>query len=214
MNTTSNLLRIRRVSVATLMLLTLPIAAASVAYASDTILPDGRSATVSVRDLDLSTAEGRTIARGRVYATARTLCARIRESTDLDSSWRFRDCVATASDQAMTQILNPHLAGTSKAPPAAPAAVAASSAGPDQVRRVHVSLTDLDLSTPEGVKAAHARVLAVAHRLCWQVADPSDLSHHSNFLACVDAAMANAELDIQALAVKRSTSPAVVLGAR
>jgi UrcA family protein len=55
-----------------------------------------------------------------------------------------------------------------------------------------VSLTDLDLSTPEGVSAARERLRQSARRLCNQVADELDLSRQANFVACVDASMASA----------------------
>ena len=55
-----------------------------------------------------------------------------------------------------------------------------------------VSLTDLDLSTAQGMSAAQTRISKMVKRLCTQVEDPDDLSHHENFLACVDQSMANA----------------------
>ena len=61
--------------------------------------------------------------------------------------------------------------------------------------RTHqVTLAGLDLSTTEGQQLAQARLLAVAHTLCSQVADELDLSHHANYLKCVDSAMEKANL--------------------
>jgi UrcA family protein len=59
-------------------------------------------------------------------------------------------------------------------------------------RTENVSLADLDLSTPEGVRAAHDRLHETARRLCSQVADSQDISHQPNYVACVDETLANA----------------------
>jgi UrcA family protein len=59
-------------------------------------------------------------------------------------------------------------------------------------RSAKVSLAGLDLSTPDGARAARERLHATARRLCAQVADNLDLSHQSNFVACVDEALAAA----------------------
>jgi UrcA family protein len=76
---------------------------------------------------------------------------------------------------------------------AAAAAVAAqSSDSANNTRSQTVSVADLDLSTPEGMSAARKRVQKTAQRLCFQLADPSDLSHQSNFVKCVDEAVIGA----------------------
>jgi len=59
-------------------------------------------------------------------------------------------------------------------------------------RSARVSLTDLDLSTPEGMQAARERVRATARRSCLQLADPDDLYALWTFEACVDRAVAGA----------------------
>jgi UrcA family protein len=55
-----------------------------------------------------------------------------------------------------------------------------------------VSLVDLDLSTPQGARAARDRLHEAARRLCSQVSDANDLSHQTNYVACVDGALADA----------------------
>jgi len=67
-----------------------------------------------------------------------------------------------------------------------------------------VSFDDLNLSTMDGQQAAHARVEKLARVLCSQVADPTDLSHHSNFVACVDAAVGKAGANLQVLINQKS----------
>jgi UrcA family protein len=69
-----------------------------------------------------------------------------------------------------------------------------------------VSLTDLDLSTVQGQQIARERVRHMAHTLCAQVADPTDLSHHANYLACLDTTLAKAENSLQALVANQSTA--------
>jgi UrcA family protein len=59
-------------------------------------------------------------------------------------------------------------------------------------RSAKVSLAGLDLSTPDGARAARERLRGTARRLCAQVADDLDLSHQSNFIACVNETLATA----------------------
>jgi UrcA family protein len=59
-------------------------------------------------------------------------------------------------------------------------------------RSAKVSLAGIDLSTPDGALAARERLRGTARRLCAQVADDLDLSHQSNFVACVDETLAAA----------------------
>ena len=81
--------------------------------------------------------------------------------------------------------------------------VAALVDGPEAAvhRSAPVSVADLDLSSPEGIQAARARVHATARRLCLQLAGPRDRSRHENYLACVDATVA---------AALRHTTPATL----
>jgi UrcA family protein len=76
---------------------------------------------------------------------------------------------------------------------AAAAAVAAqSSDSANNTRSQTVSVADLDLSTPDGMSAARKRVQKTAQRLCFQLADPADLSHQANYVKCVDEAVTGA----------------------
>lgn len=89
---------------------------------------------------------------------------------------------------------------------ASASAVAGSPTGAAPVTRTaNVSLADLDLSTPEGARAARERLRKEARRLCSQVADSEDLSHQTNFAACVDETLANA--------LRQVAGPALVAGA-
>jgi UrcA family protein len=51
-----------------------------------------------------------------------------------------------------------------------------------------VSLADLDLSTEQGMQVARERLDQTARRLCKQVVNPWGLSHHTQYLRCVDDA--------------------------
>jgi UrcA family protein len=51
-----------------------------------------------------------------------------------------------------------------------------------------VSLADIDLSTNKGMQTARDRIDETARRLCKKVIDPWTLSHHSQYLRCVDDA--------------------------
>lgn len=56
-------------------------------------------------------------------------------------------------------------------------------------------------------RAARERVQEAVQRLCIQVVDELDLSHKANFDKCVDENLSKAQVDIQALAAKKSGGP-------
>jgi UrcA family protein len=89
---------------------------------------------------------------------------------------------------------------------AAAAVAAQTSDSANKTRSQTVSLADLDLSTPEGMSAARERVRKTARRLCFHLSDPEDLSHQTNYVTCVDDAVAGAMLQV--------TGPALGLVAR
>ena len=64
-------------------------------------------------------------------------------------------------------------------------------------RSSKVSIAGLDLSTPQGARIARERLRQTARKLCAQVADELDLSHHANYLACVDDTVAAALKQVQ-----------------
>ena len=67
-----------------------------------------------------------------------------------------------------------------------------------------VSIADLDLSTDKGMQAARDRVDETARRLCKRLINPWALSHHSQYLRCVDDATTAAlgQIHGQALVAK------------
>ena len=73
-------------------------------------------------------------------------------------------------------------------------------------RSQSVKLSDLDLSTADGQQLARARVHEMARTLCSRVADVFDLSHHENFVKCVDTAVAKAGEQLQALLNRQPAS--------
>ena len=80
---------------------------------------------------------------------------------------------------------------------------AAMTARPTRADDAHktVSVADLDLSTAEGMQAAQTRLGKMAKKLCARMEDPDDLSHHENFLACVDQSMANVMRQLRPMAL-------------
>jgi UrcA family protein len=79
-------------------------------------------------------------------------------------------------------------------------AIADQRAAPTTVSGVaEVSLSDLDLSTPDGVRLARDRLHAMAERICADPASGSDPSSQPAFGACVDSTVANALQRIEAL---------------
>jgi UrcA family protein len=74
---------------------------------------------------------------------------------------------------------------------------------------VKLSLSGLDLSTPEGMSTARERVHQAARSLCGEVADDLDLSHRENFLKCVDTTIAQGLEQIPGPKLAGSRSSAV-----
>jgi UrcA family protein len=81
-------------------------------------------------------------------------------------------------------------------------------------RSAKVSLAGLDLSTPEGARAARERLRGTARRLCTQVADDFDLSHQPNFVAFVDETWAAALRKVTEIGASTATAKAAQTKAR
>ena len=62
-----------------------------------------------------------------------------------------------------------------------------------------VSLADLNLSSPEGMRTAHDRLQAMAQRVCAEAANGRDLSSEPNFAVCVQSTLAAHLKQINAL---------------
>jgi UrcA family protein len=72
-------------------------------------------------------------------------------------------------------------------------------------RVADVSLADLDLSTPEGMRAARERLHAMAQRVCAEPADGRGRSSQPNFVVCVDSTLADALRHIDAFTRTKTT---------
>lgn len=77
-------------------------------------------------------------------------------------------------------------------------ALAGSEVDASDTRSAKVSIAGVDLSTPQGARDARERIRQTASKLCAQVADELDLSHHANYLACVDDTIGAALKKVQA----------------
>jgi len=75
---------------------------------------------------------------------------------------------------------------------------------PTDADKMKVSLTGLDLSTSEGVRAAHERVRTAARRVCAKVATSADMSTSLRYITCLDEAMASSVARIAAIARQES----------
>jgi UrcA family protein len=148
------------------------------------------STSVSLSDIDLSTTEGRRMARDRLHETARRLCSQVAASQDLSHQANFVACVDETLANALRQLDTPTrraVAETGKTWGITAAPVVAQKT-PDlpNTRAATVRLGDLDLSTVEGVRTAHERITQVARQLCTQVSDLHDWSRQSNYVECVN----------------------------
>jgi UrcA family protein len=72
-------------------------------------------------------------------------------------------------------------------------------AAPAVSRVADVSLADLDLSTPEGLRVARDHLHTMAQRVCAEPAGGRGLSSEPTFVACVDSTLAGALRQINAL---------------
>jgi UrcA family protein len=83
-----------------------------------------------------------------------------------------------------------------------PASATTEAAAPDTLK---VSLTGLDLSTPEGVHAAQERVRLAARRVCAKVANSADMQRQLDYITCIDEAMAPVVARINEISRETST---------
>ena len=150
--------------------------------------PETRVAKVSVVDLDLSTPEGMRAARDRLHAMALRLCTQLEDLRDLSHQSNFVACVDDTLAGALRQINTSALAAVT--------------------RVAKVSLADLDLSTPEGMRAARDRLHTMARRLCADLAHNRDLSYQPNFVVCVDDTLAGGLRQVNALAAAEKSRTA------
>ena len=71
-----------------------------------------------------------------------------------------------------------------------------------------ISLSDLDLTSDQGLQIASERIHQAARRLCTQVQDSRDLAHRSAVVRCIDRAVASASAELRARR-PRGAAPAV-----
>jgi len=144
---------------------------------------DTRVADISLADLDLSTPEGLRAARERLHTMARRLCAEPADRRERPHQPNFVACVDNTVAGALRQINRSALKSVTRAR--------------------DVSLADLDLATPEGLRAARERLRTMARRLCAELARSRELSYQPNFAACVDDTLAGALAQVNALATAK-----------
>jgi UrcA family protein len=151
-------------------------------------------AEVSFSDLNLSTAEGRRLARDRLHTMAERLCADRGGGREPSSQPAFGACVDSTVANALRHI--------------------------DALRQTHmtvlnsvtlgasVPLADLDLSTLEGAGIARQRLEAMARRLCSELARRRDLSYQPTYAVCVHDTLAGALAQADAVAAARNARSA------
>jgi len=148
-----------------------------------------RVADVSLADLNLSTSEGMRVARERLHAMAQRICAGHADIPGLSSSPNFVVCVDGTLAGALRNIrtLRPANETTRHS----------------VTRAANVSLSDLNLSTPEGFRVARERLEAMARRLCAELARGNDLSYQPNWAACVNDTIAGPLAQAKVLAAEK-----------
>lgn len=147
--------------------------------------PNTHVATISLADLDLSTPEGMRAARDRLETMARRVCAKLVPSHDPSHHPVFIACVDDTLAGALRQ---------------------ANASGSETVTRAaKVSLADLDLSRPEGMRTARDRLDTMARRVCADLAQNGALSYRPNFAACVNDTLQAALRRVDSLAAARQS---------
>jgi UrcA family protein len=140
---------------------------------------------VSLADLNLSTPEGLHAARERLRLMAQRVCAEHPDSHDPPSQPNFVACVDGTLTAALGQIRQ--------------------STFNTVTRGANVSLADLNLTTPEGLRTARERLRVVARRVCAELAHSHELSYRPSFAACVDDTLAGALAQVTALAAAKDS---------
>jgi UrcA family protein len=95
---------------------------------------------------------------------------------------------------AIVAVLTAAVCATTQSVPASPA-----------TSSVRVNFSGVDLSTSAGQEKAKERLVQAARLTCLRVEDEQDLSHHENYLACVDTALAQAMPKLAQLILSRAT---------
>jgi UrcA family protein len=187
---------------------------AAVAGAAPSTAPVVHSTSVSLSDLDLSTTDGRRMARDRLHETARRLCSQVAASQDLSHQANFVACVDETLANALRQLDAPTRQavaekGKTWGIAAPPPVMAQKTPDPAKTRAATVWLGDLDLSSAEGARTARERVSQVARHLCTQVSDVHDWSRQSNYVECVNESTSAAlrQLPGPALAAAQHARP-------
>jgi UrcA family protein len=71
---------------------------------------------------------------------------------------------------------------------------------------VRVNFSGIDLSTSGGQEKAKERLVQAVRLACFRVEDPQDLSHHENYLACVDETLTEAMPKLADLVSRSATA--------
>lgn len=95
---------------------------------------------------------------------------------------------------AIVAVLTAAVCATTQSVPASPA-----------TSSVRINFSGIDLSTSAGQEIAKDRLVQAARLACFRVEEQQDLSHHENYLACVDATLAEAMPKLTQLILSRST---------
>ena len=156
----------------------------------DATAASSRVADVSLADLNLATPEGMSVARERLHAMAERVCGK----QTSDSQPNFTTCVEATQAGALKQI-------------DALKQVKATSSH-SVTRAANVSLSDLDLSTPEGSRAAHERLETMARRVCTELARNHELTYQPNYPACVHDTLSGAWAQANAIRAANDTRTA------
>ncbi len=151
---------------------------------------ESRVAEVPLADLDLSTAEGRRLARDRLHTMAERVCADRTGGIEASSAPAFKACVEStvATAARHIEVRKPtHLQLRNSVTVAE-----------------GVSLADLDLSTLQGTHIARQRLEKMARRVCDQLAQRPDVAFRMDYPACLHDTFSGALAQAEAIAAARN----------
>jgi UrcA family protein len=172
--------------------------------------------TVSLADLDLSTPDGMKAARLRLHQAARRVCIQPAGSQVAPTQAKFAACVGVALADELQQInasmrATIEQSGTWRASSAVAQPGLSPAAAPETLA-MFVSVANLDLSTPGGIRIAQQRVRTTSRRLCNRLFDSQDLADKS-YANCVGEATVAALRQVDARAVAASEAKGTPLAA-
>jgi UrcA family protein len=180
---------------AALLLVYLAVPLAAMAQQPSSAVSQTSAAKASLAGLDLTTRQGLAAARNRLHESARASCSQAIDNREPSDRANFLSCIDGALKDELKQINSSARAAIVARGSAWPTATKVETIG--QQREIAqgtsvmvVSISDLDVLSPQDVRIAQERVHNTARRICGQLTTSQDSA--SIYAKCVSDATAGA----------------------